>query len=52
VLKPSSQSGEYDAGKSVYSVRGVAYVAGIMDGEIVDEVYCEELEDDIVFTVK
>ncbi|TGO90736.1 hypothetical protein BPOR_0053g00270 [Botrytis porri] len=30
----------------------VAYVAGIMDGEIVDEVYCEDLEDDVVFTVR
>ncbi|KAF7904163.1 hypothetical protein EAF00_001497 [Botryotinia globosa] len=30
----------------------VAYVAGIMDGEMVDEVYCEDLEEDVVFTVR
>ncbi|KAJ8523080.1 hypothetical protein ONZ45_g415 [Pleurotus djamor] len=33
----------------VWIVLGVAYVAGIMDGEMVDEIYCEDLEDDEMF---
>ncbi|TGO69116.1 hypothetical protein BOTNAR_0015g00320 [Botryotinia narcissicola] len=36
----------------IFSAVTVAYVAGIMDGEIVDEVYCEDLEEDVVFTVR
>jgi hypothetical protein len=51
VLRPVH---EPDNGHSdlVYAIHGVAYVAGIMEGEMVDEVYCEDLEDDIVFTVQ
>ncbi|KAH6711757.1 heterokaryon incompatibility protein-domain-containing protein [Leptodontidium sp. MPI-SDFR-AT-0119] len=30
----------------------VAYVAGVMDGEVVGEVYCEDLEDDVGFVVR
>ncbi|CAG8957022.1 hypothetical protein HYFRA_00012502 [Hymenoscyphus fraxineus] len=41
-----------DHEKQIYSVCGVAYVAGIMEGQMVDEVYCEDLEDDIVFVVR
>ncbi|KAF5879651.1 putative heterokaryon incompatibility protein [Botrytis fragariae] len=36
----------------IFAAVTVAYVAGIMDGEIVDEVYCEDLEEDVVFTVR
>jgi Heterokaryon incompatibility protein (HET) len=39
-------------GEFACSVVGVAYVGGIMDGEIVDEVYCEDLEDDVTFVVQ
>jgi hypothetical protein len=39
-------------GEFACSVIGVAYVGGIMDGEMVDEVYCEDLEDDAMFVVK
>ncbi|TGO37302.1 hypothetical protein BHYA_0100g00020 [Botrytis hyacinthi] len=36
----------------IFAAVTVAYVAGIMDGEIVDEVYCEDLEEDVLFTVR
>ncbi|KAG4428894.1 hypothetical protein IFR05_015623 [Cadophora sp. M221] len=39
-------------GEMAYNVCGVVYVAGVMDGEIVDEVYCEDLEDDVAFVVR
>ncbi|KAH7389105.1 heterokaryon incompatibility protein-domain-containing protein [Cadophora sp. MPI-SDFR-AT-0126] len=45
------ENGERKSEK-VYNVCGVAYVAGIMDGELVDEVYCEDLEDDMMFVVR
>jgi hypothetical protein len=51
VLKRNLQACD-EQGRSIFSVRGVAYVAGIMGGEMVDQVYCEELEDDIVFVVQ
>lgn len=41
-----------DQVEKTYAVCGVAYVAGIMDGEVVDEMYCEELEEDIVYVVQ
>ncbi|KAH8649427.1 heterokaryon incompatibility protein-domain-containing protein [Tricladium varicosporioides] len=50
VLRPTAEWDE--CGKPIYTVSGVAYIAGIMDGEMVDEVYCEDLEDDVVFTVR
>ncbi|KAH6681372.1 heterokaryon incompatibility protein-domain-containing protein [Halenospora varia] len=49
-LRPTAEKDERD--KPIYTVSGVAYLAGIMDGEMVDEVYCEDLEDDVVFTVR
>lgn len=36
----------------IFAAVTVAYIAGIMDGEIVDEVYCEDLEEDVLFTVR
>ncbi|PVH77344.1 HET-domain-containing protein [Cadophora sp. DSE1049] len=39
-------------GERAYNACGVAYVAGIMDGELVDEVYCEDFEDDVMFVVQ
>jgi hypothetical protein len=51
VLRPNIQSQD-EQKKPVYAVKGVAYVAGIMDGEMVDEIYCEDLEDDVMFTVQ
>ena len=50
VLRPRNQCAEQ--GRQVHSVVGVAYVAGIMDGEMVDEVYCEDLEDEVEFVVR
>lgn len=61
VLRPISESGDEHKARQVqgekevenmYNVCGVAYVAGIMDGELVDEVYCEDLEDDVLFVVR
>jgi hypothetical protein len=51
VLRPIHQS-DNEQSDLLYAIHGVAYVAGIMEGEMVDEVYCEDLEDDIVFTVQ
>ncbi|KAK7455198.1 hypothetical protein VKT23_011072 [Stygiomarasmius scandens] len=34
-----------------YNLIGVAYVAGIMDGEMVDEIYCEDLTDAQTFFI-
>ena len=49
--QPKGDKGERKHEK-IYRVCGVAYVAGIMDGELVDEVYCEDLEDDVMFVVQ
>ncbi|KAH8658305.1 heterokaryon incompatibility protein-domain-containing protein [Xylariales sp. PMI_506] len=46
---PPAQATEVS--EPVYTVHGVAYVAGIMDGEMVDQVYCEDLEDDTTYMV-
>lgn len=51
VLRPKLQAHDDQRGP-IYAVCCVAYVAGIMDGEIVDEVYCEDLEEDSVFVVQ
>ncbi|TGO31072.1 hypothetical protein BPAE_0002g01670 [Botrytis paeoniae] len=45
------EQAEEDKNK-IFAAVTVAYVAGIMDGEIVDEVYCEDLEEDVVFTIR
>ncbi|CZR57788.1 related to heterokaryon incompatibility protein het-6 [Phialocephala subalpina] len=49
-LRPKAQVQD-ESGELKYAVCGVAYVAGIMDGEMVDEIYCEDLEDDMLFIV-
>lgn len=36
----------------IFSAIGIAYVAGLMDGELADQVYCEDLEDDVMFTIR
>ena len=51
ILRPHPQP-EAEQNGTIFAVVCVAYVAGIMDGEMVNEVYCEDLEDDIVFTVQ
>ncbi|KAI9646929.1 hypothetical protein NHQ30_004929 [Ciborinia camelliae] len=43
---------EEEQQEEISAVVGVAYVSGIMDGEMVDEVYCEDLEDDVMFTIR
>lgn len=50
VLRPNAQTGD-EPDEKVFSLHGVAYIAGIMDGEMVDEIYCEDLEDDVTFTI-
>jgi hypothetical protein len=54
VLRPYDQTrdGHEQQQERIFAVCGVAYVAGIMDGEMVDEVYCEDLEDDVMFTIR
>ena len=51
IMRPRLNSEEGD-GEVIYSVVGVAYVAGIMKGEMVDEIFCEDLEDDEVFIIR
>lgn len=36
----------------MYWLIGASYVGGIMDGEMVDELYCEDLMDSTTFLVK
>ncbi|TGO15197.1 hypothetical protein BTUL_0043g00520 [Botrytis tulipae] len=50
--RESHQDASEKEQSKIFAAVTVAYVAGIMDGEIVDEVYCEDLEEDVVFTVR
>ncbi|KAF2202117.1 HET-domain-containing protein [Delitschia confertaspora ATCC 74209] len=52
VLRHLKRSEGSNGENVVHLVVGVAYVAGIMDGEMVDEVYCEDLEDDTTFIIQ
>lgn len=48
-LRSKSVSGEE---RLVYSLVGAAYVGGIMRGEMVDELYCEDLMDSTTFYIQ
>ncbi|KAJ0422199.1 hypothetical protein BJY00DRAFT_280396 [Aspergillus carlsbadensis] len=48
VLRPLRVEGDY--GK-VYALIGGCYTGGIMDGEMVDELYCEDLVDSVPFYI-
>jgi hypothetical protein len=47
VLRPLMAEGE-----RVYSLVGTCYTGGIMNGEMVDELYCEDLMDSTSFLIK
>jgi len=49
-LRPIPRSSNKEV--QAYAVVGVAYVAGVMDGEMVDEIYCEDYEDDVEFIIR
>jgi hypothetical protein len=52
VLRTTGQPMQVDGvHKGVYSLLGASYVGGIMGGEIVDELYCEDLIDSTAFYV-
>jgi hypothetical protein len=40
------------ASSNTYALIGAAYVSGIMNGEMVDELYCEDLIDSTTFYIK
>ncbi|KAK4170056.1 HET-domain-containing protein [Cladorrhinum sp. PSN259] len=53
VLRATSDNiGTTSSDGQTYSLVGAAYVAGIMDGEMVDELYCEDLMDSTTFYVQ
>jgi hypothetical protein len=49
VLRPTSA---YTDGEQGYWLIGCSYVGGIMDGEMVDELYCEDLMDSTTFLIQ
>jgi len=52
VLRPADQSIQVDGvEEGVYSLIGASYVGGIMAGEMVDELYCEDLVESTSFYV-
>ncbi|KAF2190100.1 HET-domain-containing protein [Zopfia rhizophila CBS 207.26] len=53
VLRPITQSGPAARGEGqTYSLVGASYVGGIMGGEMVDELYCEDLMDSTTFFIQ
>jgi hypothetical protein len=50
----ASQDNELDGGNglAIYHLVGGAYVGGIMNGEMVDELYCEDLMDSTTFFIQ
>lgn len=48
-LRPDLVQGEV---KPIYGLVGAAYVGGIMSGEMVDELYCEDLMDSTTFYIR
>ncbi|KAH6672252.1 heterokaryon incompatibility protein-domain-containing protein [Halenospora varia] len=49
-LRPTTKKDDQD--NTIYTISGVGYVGGIMDGEMADEVCCENLQDEVIFTVQ
>ena len=52
VLRSLHSEGSEYLGRRTYGLIGASYVSGIMDGEMVDELYCEDLMDSTTFFVK
>lgn len=52
ILRPPMRSGQVqDNARQTYSLIGASYVGGIMSGEMVDELYCEDLMDSTTFFI-
>lgn len=51
ILRPIAQAGS-EMGRNIYSLVGGSYVGGIMGGEMVDELYCEDLMDSTTFFIQ
>ncbi|KAI8722725.1 HET domain-containing protein [Fusarium sp. LHS14.1] len=51
VLRPIAQTG-LETGRKLYALVGGSYVGGIMGGEMVDELYCEDLMDSTTFLIQ
>lgn len=46
---PDTESAKTESGRPIHYLVGAAYVGGIMNGEMVDELYCEDLIDSTTF---
>lgn len=51
ILRPITQTGP-ETGRKVHAIVGGSYVGGIMSGEMVDELYCEDLMDSTTFFIQ
>ncbi|RMJ17342.1 hypothetical protein CDV36_003019 [Fusarium kuroshium] len=51
VLRALTQTGP-EIGRKVYALVGGSYVGGIMSGEMVDELYCEDIMDSTTFFIQ
>lgn len=52
VLRPLQSNVVQGEVKPIYGLVGAAYVGGIMSGEMVDELYCEDLMDSTTFYIR
>ncbi|RYO85568.1 hypothetical protein DL762_005133 [Monosporascus cannonballus] len=53
VLRPAAESiGVAESDRPSYLLVGASYVSGIMNGEMVDELYCEDLMDSTTFFIR
>ncbi|KAI1136855.1 HET-domain-containing protein [Hypoxylon sp. FL0543] len=53
VLRPRSDTVQVEgAERPTHSLVGASYVSGIMSGEMVDELYCEDLMDSMTFFIR
>ncbi|KAI0894613.1 HET-domain-containing protein [Annulohypoxylon nitens] len=53
VLRPRSDTIHvHDGERPTYSLIGASYVSGIMSGEMVDELYCEDIMDSTTFFIR
>ncbi|KAI1088080.1 HET-domain-containing protein [Rostrohypoxylon terebratum] len=53
VLRPRSDTIHINGGeRPTYSLIGASYVSGIMSGEMVDELYCEDIMDSTTFFIR
>ncbi|KAI2466847.1 HET-domain-containing protein [Annulohypoxylon bovei var. microspora] len=53
VMRPESETVQIaDGERSTHSLVGASYVSGIMSGEMVDELYCEDIMDSTTFFIQ